>query len=98
MVDGLTDERMSKCDSIHEAQKRFVGLLIARNCIKKARYGRFIKTEQYNKWLQEREKQGDGAEASNILETGSNEQYTEVVQEISSFAQADRLNGQRGVG
>jgi len=98
MVDGMTDERMSTCETIHEAQKKFVGLLTARNCIKKARYGRFIKTEQFNKWLEDRAKKGEHAETSDILESVKDEQYTQVLQEISSFAQIDLKYRQRGAG
>lgn len=36
---------------LFDLQPRFISLLSARNCIKKTRRGRYMKTEQFNRWL-----------------------------------------------
>jgi hypothetical protein len=57
---------------LFELQPRFISLLSARNCIKKTRRGRYMKTEQFNKWLKEFSEHEQRNDTTSVLEVKSN--------------------------
>jgi hypothetical protein len=79
IVDGKSDAHPSTGYKINEAQMKFMGLVVARNCFSKIRSNRYKKTEAFTDWLSKRKDQGDKAETSDILEV-ANSQRSSVSQ------------------
>ena len=72
IIKGNDDKSFSYGQRIYELTPRFIGLLLARNCIKKTNRGRYMKTEQFSRWLKEFAEHGIHNNTADVLEVESN--------------------------
>ena len=71
IVDGKSDRKTTSWKA-YELGDKFIGLLLARNCIGKMRKNnQFRKTDAFAEWLRLRKEAGDAAEQSDILENNA---------------------------
>jgi hypothetical protein len=77
IVDGNSDDVKTTGWNSMQLNDKFIGLLRMRNCVVKASFGKYRKTQAFTEWLKKRKEQGDTAETSNILESSPAQPSTE---------------------
>ena len=89
--DAKTDKVTSSFLRFYESVPKLIGLMVSRNCLSRTRRGTYRKTEQFSKWIAERNENGT-EQGSDILEHPEAKQNALVNEAVRKFAELDRKN------